>query len=351
VGLTTPLELLPLFTRALELCSVRPGEVVGVYTENGARRNYADAYVAAAESLGATAFVVDMPVPSGPIAELSATTTEHGLGSCPPLVEAFIRSDLLIDLALLFFNPAKIAIQESGTRILTCVEPAETIARLFPHASYREEALRGEALLAGASTLRVTSAAGTDLTYQLGDRRATCQYGLADVPGRWDHFASAFVLTAPNDGGVDGTVVFDVGDVITPYIHHVRQPVTCHIQAGYIAAVEGGLEARFIEDQLRRFDRDARAVSHIGWGLHAGARWDALRIDPNQVGLDPRSFRGCVMFSTGPNNEFGGSNSSRCHFDMPMRNCSLWVDGRLVVDAGTIVEDDRSAVLSGGDAV
>ena len=64
---TTPLELLPIFTRALELCAVGPGEVVGVYTENGVRRNYADAYVAAAESLGATAFVVDMPVPSGPI--------------------------------------------------------------------------------------------------------------------------------------------------------------------------------------------------------------------------------------------------------------------------------------------
>jgi 2,5-dihydroxypyridine 5,6-dioxygenase len=91
-------------------------------------------------------------------------------------------------------------------------------------------------------------------------------------------------------------------------------------------------------------------VSHIGWGLHPGARWDALQADPNQIGLDPRSYRGSVMFSTGPNNEFGGSNASRCHFDMPMRNCSLWLDDRLVVDAGTIVEDDRADALSGGDA-
>jgi 2,5-dihydroxypyridine 5,6-dioxygenase len=336
--LVAALDLVPLFTRGLELSAVKPDETVAIYTENGVRRHYADAFVAAAEALGASAFVVDVPVPSQRVTELSTWGRTRGLAALPPVVEAFKGCDLLVDLVMLLFNPAKIAIQESGTRILTCVEPSDTIERLFPEAHYREEARGGQQLLARASSLRVRSAAGTDLTYQLGERRAMCQYGCADEPGRWDHFASAFVLTAANDDGVDGTVVFDVGDIITPYIHHVREPVTCTIEAGHIVRVEGGLEAMLMRDQLSRFDRDATAVSHIGWGLHAGARWDSLRVEPAQVGLDPRSYRGSVMFATGPNNEFGGTNSSPCHFDMPMRNCSLWVDDELIVDAGTIVD-------------
>jgi 2,5-dihydroxypyridine 5,6-dioxygenase len=61
-------------------------------------------------------------------------------------------------------------------------------------------------------------------------------------------------------------------------------------------------------------------------------------MNPYQVGMDARSYEGCVMFSTGPNTEFGGTNDTPCHFDMPLRNCSLWVDGEQIVDRGRLME-------------
>jgi len=329
-------ELADLFARALQASALAPGETVAVYSEGSVRRSYSDAFAAAAERCGATAFAVD--VPHAPRPGPAASSEMSGLADRPALVEAFKSCDLLVDLALLLFRPEKLAIQASGTRILTCVEPPDTLERLFPRPQYREEARAGQALLNGAERLVVRSDNGTDVVYELGTRSAMCQYGQADEPGRWDHFASAFVATAPNAGGVNGQVVLEVGDIVLPTLHYVRDPVRFIIENGYIVDVGGGVDAMLLRDQMSRFDKDARAVSHIGWGLHEFARWDALRIDPHQVGLDARSFRGCVMFSTGPDTEFGGTNTSACHFDMPMRNCSLWVDDELVVDKGELVQ-------------
>jgi 2,5-dihydroxypyridine 5,6-dioxygenase len=338
-------DLTDLFRRGLAASGVVSDETVAVYTEGGVRREYASAFVAAAGQLGATAFAVDVPTMTG---RPGGASRSGALGARPVLVEAFRSCDLLVDLALLLFLPEKISIQESGTRILTCVEPPETIERLFPRAEYREEARRGRDLLQHAATLTVRSDVGTDVVYRLGDRSAMCQYGQADEPGRWDHFASAFVATAPNDQGVDGQVVLGVGDVVLPSIHYVRDPVVLTIEKGHVAGVAGGVEAMLIREQMDRSGNDSTAVSHVGWGLHEQARWEALRINPQQVGLDARSFRGNVMFSTGPDTEFGGTNISECHFDMPMRNCSLWVDDELIVDKGVVVPDWSSTSVPAG---
>jgi 2,5-dihydroxypyridine 5,6-dioxygenase len=331
------IDLVPMFKRELEMCRLEPGETVGIYTEGGVRREYAQAFAAAAEELGAHAFHVDLPGLGRSFAELGGRASGRGLAARPALVEAFKRCDLLIDLVMLLFEPEKAAIQEAGTRVLSCVEPPDALVRMFPTEEQRRRARTGEALLARASSLRVVSDAGTDITYQLGQYTPFCQYGIADEPGRWDHFASSIVVTVANDGGVNGEVVLDTGDIVSPYPHYVRDPVRLTVRDGYVERIDGA-DGVAIQDAMSRHDRRAFAVSHIGWGLNEGARWDALALDPSMIGLDPRSYEGSVMFSTGPNTEFGGTNDTPCHFDMPMRNCSLYVDDELIVDRGRMVE-------------
>jgi 2,5-dihydroxypyridine 5,6-dioxygenase len=53
--------------------------------------------------------------------------------------------------------------------------------------------------------------------------------------------------------------------------------------------------------------------------------------------MDSRSYLGSVMFSTGPNVEFGGTNATACHMDIPMRNCSLYLDDEQIIDAGRVL--------------
>lgn len=50
-----------------------------------------------------------------------------------------------------------------------------------------------------------------------------------------------------------------------------------------------------------------------------------------------------ILFSTGPNTEFGGDNDTACHLDLPMKNCSLWLDNDLIVKDGQIIPEDMQA--------
>ena len=53
-------------------------------------------------------------------------------------------------------------------------------------------------------------------------------------------------------------------------------------------------------------------------------------------GTEMRAIAGSFLFSTGAN-EFAERFTS-CHFDLPMRNCDITVDGTQVVAGGQLVE-------------
>lgn len=344
-------QLVPLFKKELELCKVQSGETVGVYMEGGRLRHYADAFAVAAGDLGAEVFVVDLPLTHGRGAdEAGVPVAGAGLGRHPEVVEAFKSADMLIDLCLLLWTPEKHEIQDAGTRVLSCIEPVQVLQRLFPTDDQRRRSEESHELLSAASRLRLTNDAGTDVTYDFGQYRGFCQYGYTDEPGRWDHFASTHVVHAANDGGVNGTLVLQPGDALTAFGRYIEEPVRMKIEGGYIRSIEGGFDAWLMESYISKFqDERAWAVSHIGWGNNENARWDAHAIGDGGIGMDARAWIGNVMFSVGPNTEFGGSNDTACHIDIPMRDCTLELDGDVVIDHGRIVK--QSLLPAGAAAV
>jgi len=44
------------------------------------------------------------------------------------------------------------------------------------------------------------------------------------------------------------------------------------------------------------------------------------------------------MFSTGPNSQGGGKRTTRGHYDVPMRDCTIELDGKVVVEHGRLVD-------------
>jgi len=52
-----------------------------------------------------------------------------------------------------------------------------------------------------------------------------------------------------------------------------------------------------------------------------------------------RTFPGNFLFSTGPNSQGGGKRTTRGHYDVPMRDCSIELDGRVIVKDGRIVDE------------
>ena len=96
---------------------------------------------------------------------------------------------------------------------------------------------------------------------------------------------------------------------------------------------------------MDRFDEKAYAVSHIGWGLNERADWHHMAVADAQkeLGMDALAYYGNVLFSTGPNTELGGDNDTPCHLDMPLRGCTLSLDGEVIVKDGEILPADMRA--------
>lgn len=261
-------------------------------------------------------------------------------------IEAMKHADLVIDLMGVDRGTEQQEILDAGTRVLLVKEPPEILARIMPSRDDKRRTLAAASRLGTAKAMRVTSEAGTDLRVALGDYSVLIEYGFAEEPGRWDHWPSGFVATWPNEGSANGRVVLDRGDIILPFKDYVRTPIILTIRGGYIREIEGEFDADYLRDYMATFDDpEGYAVSHLGWGLQPKAQWTALGMyDKRQTNaMDARSFYGNFMFSTGANLEGGGSRHTLCHLDLPMRNCSLSLDGDVMLAKGVVVPDDQRA--------
>ena len=333
--------------RELALCGVREGETVAILSQGDQRMEYANAFLAAAGQLGAIAYQVRLPEETpGQIDGVVWTIGLTQLAANRAAVEALKAADLVVDLMFLLFSAEQLEIQAAGTRMLLVVEPTDVLARLFPTAEQRHRVEASERRLAAARELRVTSEAGTDLIYTLGQYPVMTEYGYTDEPGRWDHWPSGFLFTNGNDGAVTGEVVLSAGDiVIAPFRTYVQDEVRITVRDGEVADVRGGLSAALLRDYMDEFADDPRRseIAHIGWGLNENARWSRLAAAQRGFGMEARSFYGNVMFATGPNAELGGTNVSPCHLDIPMRGCSLYLDDEPILLGGEFAAPELCA--------
>jgi 2,5-dihydroxypyridine 5,6-dioxygenase len=78
-------------------------------------------------------------------------------------------------------------------------------------------------------------------------------------------------------------------------------------------------------------------VSHCGWGLNPKARWDSMAMyDKNDFnGTELRAFAGNFLYSTGANETAGRHTLG--HFDLPIKNCTVLLDGQAVVENGKVI--------------
>lgn len=338
-------ELLSLVRDELALCKVHAGEAVVVLTDDGADPDYVHAFLTEAQQAGAMAFQVNLPKrPPGP----GAQTKRTALTGNQAAIDALKGADMVVDMIGLLWSPEQKQITDAGTRMLLVREPLEVLRRMFPTKTLRRRVEAAVDRLATAKILRVVSDAGTDVTYRLGKFPAVAQYGYTDLPGRWDHWPGGFAYTGGDEDGVEGTVVIATGDIILPFMRYMEAPIRLTIERGMVERIDGGgADAELLRDYLRRWnDPRAYAVSHIGWGLDETALWDFMATSPlgrRTTGADCRAYYGNVLFSTGPNSELGGGNDTSCHLDIPLKGCSLYLDGEMIIDHGDILPDDMRA--------
>ena len=330
------------FREQLELCQLGSDELCIVLSESSSRPENVACATLAAQAIGAETFQIVMPTPAnpGPV-PLRSTGTSLALQNNAAAIAALQRADFVIDCTVegLLHARELRAILESGTRVLMIAnEYPESFERLPHDPGMARRVQLGHDMLSAAATMRVTSASGTDLRVQLDGSFRAGSTGVTDGPGSIAHWPGGLVLAFPAQHSVNGTIVLAEGDLNCTFRSIIRSRVELTVVDDYVVDIRGeGVDARQLAGYMAAFnDRDAFASSHLGWGMNPAARWDYFDLfDKSQHNaVEARAFEGNFMYSTGANET--ADRFTRCHFDLPMLDCTVELDGIPVLESGVL---------------
>jgi 2,5-dihydroxypyridine 5,6-dioxygenase len=331
------------FAEVLGRCGVKAGDAAAILSETQSRAVNVELAELALHRLGARAFHVVVPSPrlAAP-APVRSTGASDALQRLAPAVGALAQSTIVVDLTVegLLHAVELPEILKGGARVLMISnEHPEILERCLPSPALEEKVREGMRMLRGAKALRVTSAAGTALDVRLEGARVGGVWGYTAKPGTVAHWPGGLCLAFPAAGSVNGTLVMAPGDVNLTFKRYLRDTVRLRIAADYVREIGGsGLDADLMREYFAAWgELDAYAVSHVGWGMNPQARWDAMAFYDKRDfnGTELRAFAGNFLYSTGAN-EVAGRHTLG-HFDLPLRNCSIALDGKTVVDAGRLL--------------
>jgi 2,5-dihydroxypyridine 5,6-dioxygenase len=332
------------FSEVFERCAVRAGDTAAILSETQSRALNVHLAELALLRLGARPFHVMVPTPRNrhPV-PVRSTGASGAIGKLAPVVGALGAAGFVVDCTVegLMHAPETPAILKAGARIqVISNEHPEALERMMPDAGLEKIVRAAARLLRGAKRMTVTSAAGTNLDIDMAGAATVGVWGWTDKPGTLAHWPGGIVVSFPKSGTVNGTLVLDRGDINLTFKRYLEAPVRLALQADYVTRIDGGgTDAQLMRAYFAAWgDREAYAVSHVGFGLNRKARYEALamydRRDTN--GTELRAVAGNFLFSTGAN-EFAGRYSAG-HFDIPVMGTTIAIDGSEVVRAGELQE-------------
>ena len=331
------------FEQVLRRCALQPGDTVAILCETQSRPVLAQLARLAAARIGAQAFTLMLPSVTAPNTPPARSTgASNAIQQIAPVVAALAGSTLVVDCTVegLMHAPELPAILKGGARVIYISnEHPEALARLLPDDATEALVKAHVKRLRGAKAMRVTSPAGSDLTISLEGAVVGGNWGFTTRPGTMTHWPGGIALAFPAAGSVNGTLVLAEGDVNLTFKRYIERPITLTIENDYITAIEGsGVDAELMRSYIAAWgDKAAYAVSHVGYGLNAAARWDSMALYDKRDfnGTELRAFAGNFLYSTGANEVAGRYTLG--HFDLPMRHCTVQLDDTVVVDQGRVL--------------
>lgn len=333
------------FAVAFGLCAVQAGDAVAILSETQSRPVNVHLAELALLRLGARVFHIVLPTRRiSALVPVRSTGASDAIAGLAPVVHALSGVAFVADLTVegLLHAAELPAILAGGTRVLMVSnEHPEVLERCLPDPALEPKVKAGMKMLKSASRMRVRSEAGTDLQIDLRGARVGGGWGTTTKPGTISHWPGGLCLAFPARSCVNGTLVLNEGDVNLTFKRYLERPVELTIVDDHVRSIIGrGLDAELMRSYLAAWgDTESYAVSHVGWGMNPRARWDAMAFyDKNDFnGTELRAFAGNFLYSTGAN-EVAGRHTLG-HFDLPLRNCTVDLDGLVVIDAGQLCPD------------
>ena len=297
---------------AVEQClNVTAGESVVVITDDK-RASIGEALYGAA--LGTTD---DVTILRYPPAE------QHGSEPPEPVAAAMLESDVFLapTTKSLSHTRARGAACDAGARGATLPGITEDVFTTGLDADYAAiEAACDDVLgqIAGANEIRVTSAAGTDITFRIGDREWLSDTGMVHEPGEFSNLPAGEVFVAPETA--TGTYVVD-GTMMPHGLLEDGQRLRFEVDDGFVTEISDDAIRSDVETAAEAVGDAAYTLAELGIGTNVGV--DEL---VGSVLLDEKAG-GTVHIAIGDNAGIGGDTNAPIHLDGILRNPTVYADG------------------------
>lgn len=187
-------------------------------------------------------------------------------------------------------------------------------------------------------TVRVTTPAGTDLTFENDPSRPVLTEGDVNGPGEYMLFGQ--VDWAPIEESINGTLVFD-GSVWPPKeLGLLEKPIKLEVKDGKVVDIKGGREALIFERWLKSFnDEKMLNIAHISYGCNPGAKLTGNILEDERVW-------GVVEFGLGSQSPTfkGKLGLASSHTDGVCLNPTLEGDGVKILKDGEYVHPELEPI-------
>ncbi len=297
---------------------LRSGEKVLIVADSSTRA-IGEAFAAATHGLGADPVLLTIP-----------PRKADGEEPPEPVGTAMASSDLIV-LATsrsLTHTHARRAANRAGARVISIPNVSEDMLLdgglatdwLQIHESVRRTARR----LRGAQEVRLTSAAGTDLTFSVAGRDWISEdTGLCDRKGSFTTLPAGELFIAPVEGTAEGRLVADLY-----FDEPLREPATATVREGHVMRLLGASKAIH---EMNQGGRDGRALGRFGFGLNPRAR---VR------GPHPEAEKalGSAHLGFGDNLAIGGKIHCGVRVECILSDVGIVVDGKPLIEKGRLVE-------------
>jgi leucyl aminopeptidase (aminopeptidase T) len=186
--------------------------------------------------------------------------------------------------------------------------------------------------LTAASTARLTSRAGTDLSMSLEGRKGgvLLPFGVKGSFCMVPVYAETFI--APIEDSVEGVAVID-GTVLgaANFEGLVEEPFEIQFKKGQVVRVSGGKDAKKLQTLLDGLEDAARTFAELGVNSNP-------KIPQQLLGMRmDNSVAGHVHIGLGRNDHIGGKSATEAHLDLLLTWPILLLDGKPIVENGKLL--------------
>ena len=247
---------------------------------------------------------------------------QHGTEPPAPVAAAMRGSDVVCcpTTKSLSHTRARSRANEAGARVATLPGITEEVFRTGLNTDYRDIERHCEDVLeavAGATEVRVTSPAGTDITFEPGEREWFTDTGIVHEPGAMSNLPAGEVFVSPESA--EGTYVVD-GTMMPHGL--LDSPLEFTVEDGYVTDIEDEEIREQVERGADEVGRDAYNLAELGIGTNV-----AVTELVGSVLLDEKAA-GTVHIAIGDDHGIGGDTEAPLHLDGILREPTVYADGK-----------------------